>query len=119
MRQKCPDCAVNIGEFHKPHCDTETCPDCGRQMLSCDCSYEVKHYPRIPWMGEQPSVIACRKLNWYAKTVPGIRGWVSCNKEDVGATEDLNRVYIDAVWSPAQQTYILKTPHNEKQGETL
>ena len=114
MRQKCPDCGVNIGELHKSSCDIETCPDCGGQMLSCDCAHGVTQYPRIPWMGERPATIACRKLNWYAKTVREILGWVSCDKEDTGATEDLNRLYVATVWDPAQQTYIPKTVYNSE-----
>jgi len=33
----CPDCGVNIGEFHVPLFDWEQCPLCGSYALSCDC----------------------------------------------------------------------------------
>ena len=38
--EKCHDCGVHIGEVHKPGCDWEECPFCGRQLLSCECCYE-------------------------------------------------------------------------------
>ncbi len=39
----CGDCGVHVGEQHLPACDTEICPCCGGQMLSCDCGviYEI------------------------------------------------------------------------------
>jgi hypothetical protein len=39
--RNCPDCAVIPGQFHVPSCDTEECPNCGRQLISCGCLLEV------------------------------------------------------------------------------
>ena len=33
----CPDCAVTPGLFHVPCCDTEECPNCAGQLISCGC----------------------------------------------------------------------------------
>lgn len=38
--KQCHDCAVEIGEQHKPGCDMEECPFCGGQLIGCDCCYE-------------------------------------------------------------------------------
>ena len=36
----CHDCRVLNGQFHVgPACDVERCPNCGGQVIGCDCSY--------------------------------------------------------------------------------
>jgi hypothetical protein len=35
----CGDCAVRPGQLHVPGCDWETCPHCGRQLISCDSNW--------------------------------------------------------------------------------
>jgi hypothetical protein len=37
----CPDCAVIPGQLHVPSCDTEECPNCRHQLISCGCLLEV------------------------------------------------------------------------------
>ena len=35
--QRCHDCNVKLGGYHHPGCDMERCPQCGGQLISCDC----------------------------------------------------------------------------------
>lgn len=97
VSRPCPDCGARAGEQHMDGCDVERCPDCGGQMISCDCVGDIE-MPRLPWTGEWPGVMECRELGWYSKMVPG-KGWVSCDKSETGATEDLNRLCAHAKWS--------------------
>jgi hypothetical protein len=39
--KKCHDCGVEEGKIHKPGCDMERCPFCGRQLISCGCCYKL------------------------------------------------------------------------------
>lgn len=105
VSRPCPDCAVKPGEQHKDGCDVERCPDCGGQMISCGCDGDIE-MPRLPWAGEWPGVMECREFGWYSKLVPG-RGRVSCDKDEDGASEDLNRLARDAVWSKEHGRFIL------------
>lgn len=98
----CLDCGVRPGEQHLDGCDIERCPECGGQMLMCDCELTV---PRLPWRGEWPGKAECREFGWYAKHTP--IGWTPCDKDDPEACEDLNRLAIDAVWDKTQGRYVL------------
>ena len=39
-KKVCNHCGVKEGEIHEYGCDSEKCPFCGFQLLSCDCIYE-------------------------------------------------------------------------------
>lgn len=43
----CPACRTAVGEYHKPDCDVERCPACGRQKLTCGCESA-----RTVWTGK-------------------------------------------------------------------
>lgn len=38
----CHDCAVPLGGFHHPGCDSEACPICKCQAISCGCGERCK-----------------------------------------------------------------------------
>lgn len=35
--ERCHDCGVKKGGYHHSGCDMEECPNCGEQLISCDC----------------------------------------------------------------------------------
>jgi len=37
---RCHDCNIKNGAVHHFGCDIERCPNCGRQLISCDCNTE-------------------------------------------------------------------------------
>ena len=113
---KCHDCGVEVGEKHKPGCDTARCSVCSGQLLSCGCK---KGKPDI-WIGlmypEEHKI--CLEQNFWcrdfvfaenSKFVPEwrvlkgtevsdalraslpIRWHVPCNREDEESHADLNR----------------------------
>lgn len=108
-RPNCPDCGVGIGELHQPGCDVERCPDCGFQMLSCDCEAEYMDdfkYPRMAWTGRWPGELECEEYGFYATMSHPGHGWLSCSPDAVGATHDLNRLYTECKWNPEQAKMI-------------
>ncbi len=36
----CHDCRVLRGEVHVPGCDTEECPRCHEQLITCECEVD-------------------------------------------------------------------------------
>lgn len=102
MSKNCHDCGVKPGEMHKKGCDVERCNLCGYQAISCDCTRtqtKVRKYGGpILWDGEWPGVLDCQNLNFYCKRNPEGPGFVSCEKDDPEAMEDLNRLYEVTRW---------------------
>ena len=95
MTRPCPDCGVAPGDHHLDGCDVERCPLCGHQFLSCSCR---SNDGGQPWSGVWPGVEDCQRLGFYAILVPGL-GWVPCDKNEPGATENLNMLNgVNAVW---------------------
>lgn len=73
-KRYCPDCYVQPGKPHDPGCDVETCPNCGRQRLSCGCQTSL---PPVPWDGESVLARDCPHWNHYFTVqVSRPRKWV-------------------------------------------
>jgi hypothetical protein len=103
--ESCPGCDVPPGDYHRIGCDIEQCPYCGGQFISCMCRKSPPLDDRMPWTGIWPGVLECREFGWYAKLVPG-KGWLSCPADEPGATEDLNRLRIEAVWDRTGKRFV-------------
>jgi len=115
---KCPDCNVDEGEYHAIGCDVEICPVCGGQALQCfsSCSAgdaitvecekeELSEDDRIEWNGVWPGTSECQEFGWYSKFSPAI-GWITCDKDDPEASEDLNRLCKDAHWVREKKRWV-------------
>ena len=102
---RCPGCGVWPDEIYLAHCEVERCPDCGGQRISCE-EHTSPVYPRIPWSGEWPGKAECRDFEFYAYWGKD-HGWTKCSVAHPGAVEDLNRLYIEAVWDAEQERFIL------------
>lgn len=113
-RRNCPDCAVAVGEQHDSDCDVARCLATGMQRIQCDGRDE--RYPFAvhdcgfdAWTGEWPGSAECREFGWWVqdRCAEGF-GWVRCAPDAPGATEDLNRLAVDAVWSREQARWVLR-----------
>jgi hypothetical protein len=105
--ERCPACGAKAGDYHVLGCDVEQCPYCGGQLISCDCRRKPPPLDdRMAWNTLWPGVAECREFGWYARLVPG-QGWVSCALDEPGATEDLNRLHVEAKWSRKRKRFVL------------
>lgn len=43
----CHDCSVTKGQLHTSGCDSERCPSCLSQLLSCGCDWEWEYAEEI------------------------------------------------------------------------
>jgi len=104
----CPCCGVAVGELHETSCDIPTCPACGRNLYTCDCSNEtLKSLPKVPWTGESPTSRACREYDLYGKWVGST--FTSCSRNDADAEEDTERLFREGAWDMGQQKWIMPT----------
>jgi hypothetical protein len=104
-KERCPGCDAPPGAYHRPGCDIEQCPYCGRQLISCLCRKRPPLDDRMTWSGIWPGVTECREFGWYALLVPG-QGWQPCSADTPGATEDLNRLHMEAVWDRSDKRFV-------------
>lgn len=105
----CPDCKVKPGNNHKEGCLREYCPNCGGQLVSCDCymvfdsEAHCKDKP-IPFSGDQPGTKELIAFGWYSRFTPS--GWVKCDKDHKDAIPDYNRLYVEAKWSKKKRKWV-------------
>jgi hypothetical protein len=99
---RCPDCAVAPGKIHHGYCDVARCLVTGGQRFSCwgdhDCGHDT-------WTGEWPGYAEATEFGWFALLVSG-QGWVSVPPGTPGAIPDLNRLVVEAHWSPEERRWI-------------
>ncbi len=60
-RERCPDCAAEIGQHHDPNCDVQRCSVCGGQYMCCGC--EGHDFEFAKWDGYWPGVKRAAELN--------------------------------------------------------
>lgn len=136
-RIRCHDCGVEPGEFHLPGCDTEQCPKCGRQIITCSCFIEYDEngnsffndekfdkYETMPWTGimyenvrlfaEEHDLFVYWNPNFdHQKNIkewPNHTqvGWIKCDKNHPDARHSLN----DAIEQMPKFIPILKKNNN-------
>lgn len=80
--RNCRDCGVAPGEIHVHGCDVERCPNCGHQLIGCDCVYEVcgidaddmeSAHPEI-W-NHGPTDEMEQKFDAYVESIGGYLPW--------------------------------------------
>jgi hypothetical protein len=109
--RNCGDCGVKPGELHGPGCDVERCPNCGGQLISCDCDPDdeiINGLVRMPWTGEWPGLAECREYGFWCIRTPS--GLVECDASTPGATEDLNRLGATCRWNRALKKWVKSWP---------
>lgn len=98
-REPCHDCGCKVGENHQPGCDTERCPKCKGQLISCDCfrigdngRFDEKAYQKAgpeKWSGimyeEAHKYCEEHELFCYLDN-----GWVKCDRNHPQASHNLN-----------------------------
>lgn len=126
---RCPDCGVQPGQRHHSGCDQEQCRVCGKQLIGCDCIYEVFGWnpetleQEHPWVYRHgPTQVMYEHWDQHVAKLGGpipysgeYRGVAECREygwytmpytdepvapETPGATEDLNRLHRECIWIP-------------------
>ena len=82
----CHDCRAEEGQLHLLGCDMERCPNCGRQLISCDCKGSMTF--RIPYLsipnlcglcGEQwPDMFQVSNEDWEKFVLPSLQKEMLC-----------------------------------------
>lgn len=108
VRGNCHDCGAAPGELHELGCDTERCPRCGMQLISCSCftKYDIEtgdqtwdteglnRDGRIPWTGimYEREMKYCEQHDHWTKFTDG--QWQKVSRDDPDAIHDINTAVI-------------------------
>ncbi len=92
FQDRCPDCAVAVGEAHiydevDGGCDVARCLVTGLQRLMCDLNHDCG---RDTWTGWWPGHVDCQRYGWMI--APGL--------------PDLNRLAQEAAWDPVAHHWV-------------
>lgn len=104
----CPSCGAAPGEPHNLRCNITVCPECGRNLYQCDCELpwdKVKRLPPVRWTGQTPTSAACSEFGLYGKWREG--SFEPCPKDDLGAEEDIERLYREYSWDKTLQRWVM------------
>jgi hypothetical protein len=91
-KEDCHDCGAKPGEFHDPGCDTEQCPLCGFQVISCEHGEDVFRKTgrwfkeRLPWTGIWSMTEEAVEYGFFVRWEGPLPGgsWVPCAKDHPG-----------------------------------
>lgn len=100
-------CGMDPADLEEEHPDIYTNGPTGEMEAAWDREWESR---RIPWSGEWPGMDECREFGWYCRENPdGNPFWVRCEKDEPGAREDLNRLYLEGRWDVDAQRFVRGT----------
>lgn len=122
----CNDCGAEPGEEHDEGCDVAICLAYGTQRVQCepgarmvvrgilpnggvDVDWEEDGHDcgRDVWSGRWPGEAECEEFGWWAVFVPcGNPSWKPVPAGTPGAVLDLNRLVVEAKWSPGQRRWV-------------
>ena len=120
-------CGARFGEEHTDGCGVARCLAYGSQRLLCGPGRRLVVRGRLPgggvdvdyeddghdcgrdiWTGLWPGTVECIQFGWWAVFVPyGSPSWRPVPAGTPGARPDLNRLAVDAVWSPRRRRWVL------------
>lgn len=107
----CHDCGVKSGEHHESGCDTERCPKCGGQLISCSCfrmgddgfdQAEFEKYEQDVWRGIMylEEKIYAEENNLYCYFDSENRKWIKCDSTHPLASHDINSAHPKMNFKP-------------------
>lgn len=109
-KQDCHDCRAKPGELHDPGCDTEQCPECGRQAISCEHGKDVLYEDgelwekRLPWTGVMSMIEEAVEYDLFVRWQGG--RWVKCEKDNREAMPSRNDVLRHCLWDREKKRFV-------------